>query len=169
MGAGRRHRPDEVHGRIDAQPEPRFDGGRDFADFAIPNIPYTVPYPDSMVQLPVTPGSDANGRWNQRYVFRWFDTVTPVHSFIYGAQAGMVNLWYNQKYGGNAGLNWQYGDQFSNVPNLSFNVWPPANQTRPTDLWMNGGANRAWSWMGAGYGPDPSPGYTSYPLPVSPD
>jgi uncharacterized repeat protein (TIGR01451 family) len=32
------------------------NGNRAFADFFVPPLPQTVPYPDSMVQLPVTPG-----------------------------------------------------------------------------------------------------------------
>ncbi len=145
--------------------------GRTMTDFQIPQIPQYNGVNDSMTELPVSPGSDANGAWNQRYVVRWFDTQCPnplVPNLIYGNTAGIPNLWYIQKYSGNTGLNMQYGDLSSNTPIFAFDVWPPANQTDPTTLWANGGANKAWSWMGGGYGPmGANPNF--YPLPVSPD
>ncbi len=161
---------------LDATHNPNTFGtnaNRTFTDFQVPQIPTYGGVNDSMTELPVMPGSDANGAWNQRYVVRWFDTQCPnpqMPNLIYGTTAGITNFEYNQKYGANTGLNDQYGDMVSLDPTLTFYVNPPANLNDPTNLWANGGANKAWSWMGAGYTPVAINGGTyPYPLPVSPD
>ena len=149
-------------------------GGCTVADFEIPQIPMYNGVTDSLAEMPVVAGTDATyGAWNQRYVFRWFDTpvTSPHFPTYYGSTAGIPNLWYVQRQSGNVGGNMQYGDLSSNIPVLNFDVWPANNvdNMRPATMWAGGPiAVKAWSWMGGGYAPATFSGDGPYPLPVSP-